>query len=683
MPSCGYCSTSATDSSFRNLWVCMACGKFGCEQEKHMERHCTSNEITSPLPHYLSFNLESFDVWCFSCKIKVQHNEWLGQADIVKKFIDDIRSFQKRSTPGKTGTSKKAIEDKDEEHAKVVIENRHSERKSTVKIKSTHDVYVKGLPNLGNTCFFNSVLQCIMHTPQLLTFSQNVIKYEKIFIKESILKIHENEVKIPEAEIQLPNAKFLITKCLNGFLAEFRSNQDPNPRSLFHQISQAVPRFRGYNQQDAHELLRYLLDVLRKEEQDRWKQGIAMYLGLSVDTNPKKVEHEKVLLAKGLLEAAGRPLIDSIFGGSLLQSIRCLRCNHVSNRLEPYLDLSLPLATGTKNHVPNIKKKGVNQTKHQLKKQRKQQKKLPKGRRRTSTGKSISEQDETELNELSECDENNENNAKIADSEVFHEEFIEDEEVDSLTSEMSHLMNGCAPAVDYTELLNPTKMAESDTEGSLYRCLHDFITEEFLTGLNAYECEKCCVDKKKKSPESSVRQKVDASKRYVIYSPPTILTIHFKRFEQCHSTATRTTFKKVRGHVQFPLKLDLASFCSRYNTRIASNQKHIWYSLYGIVSHSGDLNNGHYVAYVRRRPTMPHHNTFIELSKNPDRLNTNDSIHSFPMKATELNEHAESYLKTVEESSQWYYVSDQSVSLVQESRVLATEAYILFYERVS
>jgi hypothetical protein len=81
---------------------------------------------------------------CFSCKIKVEHNEWLGQADIVKKFLDDIRSFQKRSTPGKTpGTGKKAIEDKDEEHAKVVMENRHSEKKSTVKIKSTHDVYVK------------------------------------------------------------------------------------------------------------------------------------------------------------------------------------------------------------------------------------------------------------------------------------------------------------------------------------------------------------------------------------------------------------------------------------------------------------------------------------------------------------------------------------------------------------
>lgn len=101
--------------------------------------------------------------------------------------------------------------------------------------------------------------------------------------------------------------------------------------------------------------------------------------------------------------------------------------------------------------------------------------------------------------------------------------------------------------------------------------------------------------------------------------------------------------------------------------------------MYGIVSHSGDLNNGHYVAYVRRRPTLAHHHTFIELSRQPDRLN---AINRKPMEADEFNEQAESYFKEIEENSQWYYVSDQSYSMVQESRVLATEAYILFYERV-
>lgn len=62
-----------------------------------------------------------------------------------------------------------------------------------------------------------------------------------------------------------------------------------------------MPRFRGYSQQDSHELLRYLLDGLRKEEQERWKIGIANYLGLTVDTNPKTVDSEKVRLAKGYI----------------------------------------------------------------------------------------------------------------------------------------------------------------------------------------------------------------------------------------------------------------------------------------------------------------------------------------------------------------------------------------------
>lgn len=61
---------------------------------------------------------------------------------------------------------------------------------------------------------------------------------------------------------------------------------------------------------------------------------------------------------------------------------------------------------------------------------------------------------------------------------------------------MNKLMNGHGPTIDYTELLSSEKMIESEDENSLYRCLHDFIAEEVLTGQNAYECENCCMDKK-------------------------------------------------------------------------------------------------------------------------------------------------------------------------------------------
>lgn len=45
----------------------------------------------------------------------------------------------------------------------------------------------------------------------------------------------------------------------------------------------------------------------------------------------------------GFLKSTENCYVDSIFGGSLLQMIKCCKCSHVSNSLEPFLDLSLPL----------------------------------------------------------------------------------------------------------------------------------------------------------------------------------------------------------------------------------------------------------------------------------------------------------------------------------------------------
>ena len=61
-----------------------------------------------------------------------------------------------------------------------------------------------------------------------------------------------------------------LTDSLVKLFKEMTPDEGPrkplNPRGVFDQVCSKVPRFKGYQQQDSHELLRNLLDALKNEE---------------------------------------------------------------------------------------------------------------------------------------------------------------------------------------------------------------------------------------------------------------------------------------------------------------------------------------------------------------------------------------------------------------------------------
>ena len=65
-------------------------------------------------------------------------------------------------------------------------------------------------------------------------------------------------------------------------------------------------------------------------------------------------------------------------------------------------------------------------------------------------------------------------------------------------------------------------------------------------------------------------------------------------FQQCG-----TSLRKINKHVEFPLLLDMAPFCSSSCQAIQPGQEKVLYSLYGVVEHSGRMSGGHYVAFVK------------------------------------------------------------------------------------
>uniref|UniRef100_A0A6G1RWX8 ubiquitinyl hydrolase 1 n=1 Tax=Hypotaenidia okinawae TaxID=2861861 RepID=A0A6G1RWX8_9GRUI len=200
----------------------------------------------------------------------------------------------------------------------------------------------------------------------------------------------------------------------------------------------------------------------------------------------------------------------------------------------------------------------------------------------------------------------------------------------------------------------------SSKECSVQSCLYQFTSVELLMGNNKLLCESCTERKQKYQRKTNSTEKkmegvyTNARKQLLISSVPAILILHLKRFHQAG-----LSLRKVNRHVDFPLILDLAPFCSASCKNVADGAR-VLYSLYGIVEHSGSMRGGHYAAYVKVR--TPSKKLLEHISTTKNVLGLKEAMGA--------------------SGGQWVYVSDAHVQMVPESRVLNAQAYLLFYERL-
>jgi len=123
----------------------------------------------------------------------------------------------------------------------------------------------------------------------------------------------------------------------------------------------------------------------------------------------------------------------------------------------------------------------------------------------------------------------------------------------------------------------------TNSQTNLDMCLHAFCTSEDLQDSERYHCEKC-------------KRKVDAEKVMSIALLPEILVLHIKRFNY---HASFWGGSKNSTLVDFPAELNMQSYLHKdfvdHEQNINSD-----YELYGLVRHMGSLSGGHYIAYCRR-----------------------------------------------------------------------------------
>ncbi|XP_055516692.1 ubiquitin carboxyl-terminal hydrolase 2-like isoform X4 [Leucoraja erinacea] len=179
-----------------------------------------------------------------------------------------------------------------------------------------------GLRNLGNTCFMNSILQCLSNTRELRDYCiQNNYRRELNNRSRTNTALMEEFAKLLQA------------------LWTSSSNDPISPSEFKTQIQKYAPRFVGYNQQDAQEFLRFLLDGLHNEVNRVSVRTKAIVEDLDHLNDDEKGRR----MWKKYLDREDSRIVDH-FVGQLKSSLTCSECGYCSTVFDPFWDLSLPIS---------------------------------------------------------------------------------------------------------------------------------------------------------------------------------------------------------------------------------------------------------------------------------------------------------------------------------------------------
>ncbi|TKY89123.1 hypothetical protein EX895_001654 [Sporisorium graminicola] len=184
---------------------------------------------------------------------------------------------------------------------------------------------LRGLNNLGNTCFMNSALQCLSNTYEL----------QQYFVSGAYKEELNTDNPLGMGGAIADAFGNLVSNIWNGQGGSFW------PREFKFALSRFAPQFSGYAQHDSQELLAFLLDGLHEDlnrilkkpyiEAPDWEGGD---------------ERDLVAFAKrqwDIYKARNDSVIVDLFQGQYRSTLVCPECGKVSIKFDPFMYLTLPI----------------------------------------------------------------------------------------------------------------------------------------------------------------------------------------------------------------------------------------------------------------------------------------------------------------------------------------------------
>ncbi|KAJ1855816.1 ubiquitin-specific protease doa4 [Coemansia sp. RSA 1822] len=196
------------------------------------------------------------------------------------------------------------------------------------QISDTGGFGVTGLKNFGNTCFMNSVIQCLVGTKPLTRYFMRGEWRTHL--------IHDTTDQSSSMVTEFAHVVERMWRGQYSFIspAEFRSA-----------VARCSEQFNGNDQQDAHEFASFVLDVLH----ERLNHVHPRPLPERELTLDEELQFERLPDAQqsrvqwDAYTRRNKSIVSSIFQGQIQSRLTCMACQHTSTTYHMFTELSVPI----------------------------------------------------------------------------------------------------------------------------------------------------------------------------------------------------------------------------------------------------------------------------------------------------------------------------------------------------
>ncbi|EAR96715.2 ubiquitin carboxy-terminal hydrolase (macronuclear) [Tetrahymena thermophila SB210] len=258
------------------------------------------------------------------CGIKIFATEDLRKSSLRKnsnkQFVENVKSPLKR-------------ENKLNIDYCQIPNDIHQSKQRYNELTDQDPLGLVGISNLGNTCFINSALQCLLNVQPLMDY----------FLSD----LHNQEVNTNNPLGSKGKVTYAFADLVNMIWCQ--NNKYIVPKVFLNTIQQFSAIFGDGSQQDSQEFLIFLLDLLH-EDLNRVKKKPAIE---DKDYQSDQYETYAAESWKNYL-LRNKSIVVDLFQGQLKSTLKCLVCETVSHKFDTFMYLSVPIPQQDKNQSKGI-----------------------------------------------------------------------------------------------------------------------------------------------------------------------------------------------------------------------------------------------------------------------------------------------------------------------------------------